>query len=107
VLLQQRPAQGIWGGLCAPPDFACVAAAEQFCGARLQRAQLEASPMPVLKHGFTHFDLEITPWRARCEGLAGVMEGTSVLWYNARQPARIGLPAPIATLLSASDHLTP
>ena len=55
----------------------------------------------MLKHGFTHFDLEITPIRAQCEGLAGVMEGPDTLWYNARQPPRIGLPAPIATLLSA------
>ena len=27
------------------------------------------------------------------------VEGAEVLWYNAREPARIGLPAPIATLL--------
>jgi A/G-specific adenine glycosylase len=57
----------------------------------------------VLRHGFTHFDLEITPIRAQCEGLAGVMEGGDTLWYNARQPPRIGLPAPIATLLSAAS----
>ena len=77
--------------------------AEHFCGSRLQRAQLEGAALPVLKHGFTHFDLEITPIRAQCEGLAGVMEGPDTLWYNARQPPRIGLPAPIATLLSAAS----
>jgi A/G-specific adenine glycosylase len=60
----------------------------------------------LLKHGFTHFDLEITPIRARCEGLAGVMEGAATLWYNARQPARVGLPAPIATLLATSGQGT-
>jgi A/G-specific adenine glycosylase len=103
VLLQRRPAQGIWGGLWAPPDFENREAAEQFCGARLQRAQLEGAALPVLKHGFTHFDLEITPIRAQCEGLAGVMEGADTLWYNARQPPRIGLPAPIATLLSVAS----
>jgi A/G-specific adenine glycosylase len=107
VLLQRRPTAGVWGGLWAPPDFESLAAVEQFCGARLERAQLEPAPLPLLKHGFTHFDLEITPIRARCDGLAGVMEGAETLWYNARQPARIGLPAPIATLLATSGQGTP
>ncbi len=105
VLLQRRPSRGIWGGLWAPPDFENREAAELFCGSRLQRAQLDGAALPVLKHGFTHFDLEITPIRARCEGLAGVMEGADTLWYNARQPPRIGLPAPIVTLLSAASAI--
>ena len=106
VLLQRRPAQGIWGGLWAPPDFENREAAEQFCGARLRRAQLDEAALPVLRHGFTHFDLEITPIRAQCQGLAGVMEAGDTLWYNPRQPPRIGLPAPIATLLSAASPAT-
>ena len=65
-----------------------------------EQARFEQEPLPLLKHGFTHFDLEITPIRARCHGLAAVMEGAETLWYNARQPARIGLPAPIATLFA-------
>ncbi len=101
VLLQRRPAEGIWGGLWTPPDFDSLEAAAHYCGSRLQQAQFDAEPLPLLKHGFTHFDLEITPIRVRCHGLnGGVMEGAETLWYNARQPARIGLPAPIATLLS-------
>jgi hypothetical protein len=30
-----------------------------------------------------------------------VMEASGTLWYNAHEPARVGLPAPIATLLSS------
>jgi A/G-specific adenine glycosylase len=101
VLLQRRPAQGVWGGLWTPPDFETLEAAELYCGSRLQHARLEAEPLPCLKHGFTHFNLEITPIRVHCEGLAAVMEGPETLWYNPRQPARIGLPAPIAELLSS------
>jgi hypothetical protein len=33
------------------------------------------------------------------EGQAGVMDTIPTLWYNTREPARIGLPAPIKTLL--------
>jgi A/G-specific adenine glycosylase len=107
VLLQRRPAQGIWGGLWTPPDFETLEQAYDYCGNRLQRARIEPASLPVLKHGFTHFDLEITPIRARCEGVAGVMEGADILWYNARQPARIGLPAPIAALLTQPMSTSP
>lgn len=100
LLLQRRPLHGVWGGLWTPPEFHDVASAAQFCGARLAAARLESDPLPPLHHAFTHFDLEITPLRARCEALAGVMEGAPTLWYNPREPARVGIPAPIAALLS-------
>jgi len=101
LLLQRRPARGIWGGLWTPPEFHDVGAAAQFCGARLAAARLEPEPLPPVHHAFTHFDLEITPLRVRCDALAGVMEGAATLWYNPREPARVGLPAPIAALLSS------
>ena len=107
VLLQRRPAHGVWGGLWTPPEFDSLEAAELFCSATLLGAQLERMPLPVLRHGFTHFELQITPLRARCDGLNGVMEATETLWYNAREPARVGLPAPIAVLLSTSGNLNP
>ena len=67
----------------------------------LAAARLDPKPLPRLRHAFTHFDLEITPLRARCDRSLQIMEGGGMLWYNAREPARIGLPAPIATLLSS------
>ncbi len=102
VLLQRRPPQGIWGGLWTPPEFQHREAATQFCATELGAAQLELQPLPVLRHVFTHFELEITALRARCQRAHKVMEGGGTLWYNPREPARIGLPAPIAALL-ASD----
>ena len=102
VLLQRRPQQGIWGGLWTPPEFQHQAAATQFCATALGAGQLELQPLPGLRHVFTHFELEITPLRARCQRALTVMEGGETLWYNPREPARIGLPAPIAALL-ASD----
>jgi A/G-specific adenine glycosylase len=107
VLLQRRPSRGIWGGLWTPPEFQDVGAATQFCGARLAAARLEPQPLPPLHHSFTHFDLQITPLRARCEALAGVMEGAATLWYNPREPALVGLPAPVAALLSSLASSVP
>jgi A/G-specific adenine glycosylase len=101
VLLQRRPPHGIWGGLWTPPEFEHREAAALFCAAALPTARLDAVPLPRLRHAFTHFELEITPLRARCQCAVSVMEAEGMLWYNAREPARVGLPAPIATLLSS------
>jgi len=100
VLLRRRAATGVWGGLWAPPEFATLEDATAYCGVQLDRARLCLEPLAPIKHGFTHFDLEITPIRASCEGLAGVAEGTETLWYDLHEPQRIGLPAPIAALLN-------
>jgi A/G-specific adenine glycosylase len=107
VLLRRRPAHGVWGGLWAPPEFDSLEAAAHFCGTALGGAELEAVPLPRVRHAFTHFDLDITPVRAHCAGVAMLMEGAEVLWYNAREPARIGLPAPIAALLSNPGNSAP
>jgi A/G-specific adenine glycosylase len=101
VLLQRRPPHGVWGGLWTPPEFEHREAAAQFCADVLPAARLEPEALPRLLHAFTHFELEITPLRAHCGHAPGVMEGDGMLWYNAREPARIGLPAPIVTLLSS------
>ncbi len=100
VLLRRRPARGVWAGLWIPPEFDSVQAAAHFCRTQLQAAQLASEPLPVVRHRFTHFDLEITPVRTACAGLApAVAEAGDALWYSLQAPPAIGVPAPIATLL--------
>ena len=105
ILLQRRPEQGVWGGLWTLPEFASRQAAWRFCRTKLQRARLESEALPLMRQAFTHFELEITPLRASCSDSCAVMEGPQMLWYNPREPARIGLPAPIAALLSAPGNI--
>ena len=99
VLLERRPERGVWGGLWSPPQFPSIAAARLYADTRLAAAVLEPQPRSIMRHAFTHFDLEITPILARCAGPAGVMDGPATLWYNAAQPQRVGLPAPVTTLI--------
>jgi A/G-specific adenine glycosylase len=101
VLLQRRPSRGVWASLWTPPQFDSLEAAALFCSTQLQGAQLEREALPPVAHRFTHFDLEMTPVRAYCTDIvARVAEVDEVLWYSPRTPARIGVPAPIATLLA-------
>jgi A/G-specific adenine glycosylase len=103
VLLQRRPPRGIWGGLWTPPEFNDEAAATRFCEQTLGTSPVVPQPLARVHHGFTHFDLTITPLRVRCHAPIAVMEPTDALWYNARDPAPIGLPSPIAALLSRME----
>jgi A/G-specific adenine glycosylase len=99
VLLERRPESGIWGGLWCLPEFDTASAASSYVGHTLQAAQGQPKPLSTVEHAFTHFDLVITPLLTQCAGQAGVMDSIPTVWYNARDPARIGLPAPIKTLL--------
>ena len=98
VLLVQRPPSGIWGGLWCLPEFEHRDAAEAFAQNTLASATLARAPLPDIEHSFTHFDLVITPVVASCRGESRVRDGNA-LWYDLKQPARVGLPAPIKTLL--------
>ncbi|MGH8208834.1 MAG: A/G-specific adenine glycosylase [Steroidobacteraceae bacterium] len=98
VLLERRPESGVWGGLWCLPEFDTATVARSYMQS-LQPVQGEPRALGCIEHAFTHFDLLITPLLARCAGSAGVMDGTQNVWYNIRAPARVGLPAPVKTLL--------
>ncbi len=99
ILLEKRPLHGIWGGLWCLPEFSSEAAAWSYAAQHLVAAEPEATSLDEIQHRFTHFDLAITPLLVGCRGSAGIMEGPGTLWYNPREPAAIGLPAPVQGLL--------
>ncbi len=100
VYLEQRPAQGIWGGLWSFPEFGDVAGLSAWCDARgLEVAGAET--LPVVRHSFSHFHLDITP---HCLGLKNpvfsVMEAGQGLWYKLQGADAVGLAAPVQRLLA-------
>ena len=105
IWLARRPDSGIWGGLWSPPEFATAGAADA-----LLPGAAEGQQLPAIDHAFTHFDLRIQPLLAAApdswQPLTGVRDGEGAgLWYNPREPARVGLPAPVASLLAALPDL--
>jgi A/G-specific adenine glycosylase len=99
VFLERRPETGVWGGLWCLPEFETESAAVSFAQHSLARSRKALQSLGKVEHAFTHFDLVITPLLADCAGPAGVMDDARSVWYKLREPARIGLPAPIKTLL--------
>ena len=106
VLLEKRPATGIWGGLWSFPEFADTAQAQQFCDSHWPGSSAAMHAWPGLKHTFSHFHLDITPLQADlCGHLHSVMEAGRWLWYpllpsDPSQGAAVGLAAPVRELLN-------
>jgi A/G-specific adenine glycosylase len=101
LLLERRPPLGLWGGLWALPEFPTREHALQWSHERLSGAQ-PAETAPPLRHAFSHFELEMKPLVVRCaDGAGGLRDADRYLWYDPRDPPRLGLPKPIATLIRA------
>jgi A/G-specific adenine glycosylase len=103
ILLEKRPPAGIWGGLWSFPELGAASHVEdagtiwqQATGISFRRIET----WPVVRHGFSHFQLEITPLLARAGSDADlVMEGVDRVWYNTTQSTERGLAAPVKKLL--------
>ena len=106
VLLERRPESGVWGGLWCLPEFASATEAGDYAVRMLQGAATRPVPLAPVEHAFTHFDLVITPLLAHCSGSADSADPARRLWYRARAPARLGLPAPIRVLLAKLTSAT-
>jgi A/G-specific adenine glycosylase len=100
VWLERRPESGVWGGLWCLPEFTTASAAAAFARNSFGEPAVAMRPLAQLEHAFTHFDLTITPLLMHCTGPAERVEEGGGLWYNLREPARIGLPAPVSVLLA-------
>lgn len=110
VLLEQRPATGIWGGLMSLPELDGHVLAEDDDVAPAEHAELMQATarfgemesyerLSTITHVFTHYKLHIAPYRitlARRQQLAA--QGSHV-WLDGAAIADAPLPAPIKKLL--------
>ena len=103
--VEQRPANGLWGGLWSPPERGADESVEEFLAAAGVRRELlrVTRVSEPFRHGFSHFDLDVKPvylqLRERPTGLNG--EG---VWITAGKH-RLGLSAVAAKLLDEAVAL--
>ena len=90
VLLERRPPSGVWGGLWCLPWV-------DGDGPPAARA------LPPVRHAFTHFELEITPWALDADALDRDEGDGHRVWADSARRATLGLPAPVRRLLDALE----
>ncbi|MDB5814790.1 MAG: A/G-specific adenine glycosylase [Rhodocyclales bacterium] len=102
VLLEQRPASGIWGGLFSLPELA----PDEDASALLQRrfglsVTTTPSALPPVRHSFTHFSLTIQPWLVVLAQMPASLNEPTLNWAALDALDTLGLPAPIRRLLES------
>ena len=107
VLLEKRPAPGIWGGLWCLPELDrgadAAAACEQRFGAHI--ASLQA--LEKVEHGFTHFSLTILPQRAPVTALVPRVGETVHQWLPIGLAKAAGIPSPVRKILESLQARQP
>ncbi|SEQ51688.1 A/G-specific adenine glycosylase [Ectothiorhodospira magna] len=103
VLLEQRPATGLWGGLWGFPEVSSIQAAPPWCVHHLGIPPDDIHTLASFVHVFTHFRLHITPVQVWVKNpITTVMEAPGRVWYNPQARSALGLAAPVTRLL---DHI--
>jgi A/G-specific adenine glycosylase len=101
VLLEQRPSQGIWGGLWSFPECATLLDMRQWCSQYLDITVLTYDIWQSIRHTFTHFHLDITPIYIPIQlDTYETVAISKTLWYNMNNPQTCGLAAPVVSLLT-------
>jgi len=109
VLLEKRPPTGVWGGLWCLPEMPAGADPREYCGRRFGAKRVHATRLPLLRHGFTHFTLDVTPVVCRLEVAASFLAEPGQVWLVLEEAAQAAIPAPVRKLLLAvqkpgTDH---
>ena len=99
VLLQKRPATGIWGGLWCFPEVDDEAEARRI-GERLYGCEVSSTQrLGLRKHSFTHFHLNITPLLTHVSRRVPRAAQPGVVWLSVEDALAGALPTPAKRIL--------
>jgi A/G-specific adenine glycosylase len=100
VLLEKRPPTGIWGALWSLPEADAAARPEEALAREWGLEAADVQALEPFEHAFTHFTLEVAPWRMRVRNTLGLAEGKAAMWLPLSELAGAALPSPVKRLLA-------
>jgi A/G-specific adenine glycosylase len=100
VLLEKRPSSGIWGGLWSLPEADPLASPEGVLAAEWGIVAASIEPLAPFEHAFTHFTLEVSPWRIQAGASTAVAAQKASTWLALGDLAGAALPSPVRKLLN-------
>ena len=106
LLLQQRPAQGIWGGLWSFPEVAIDTDVHGYVEDHFGKVSA-LEEWSSYRHTFSHYHLDITPVLVQLAKTPNAIGEAAVHWFNPHQPSELGLAAPVKKLLEKIAQLDP
>jgi A/G-specific adenine glycosylase len=99
VLLEKRPEPGIWGGLWSFPEVSDASQAATLSSGRFGAAVKADGILPVIRHGFTHFALTITPALLRVTRMEPRAQSAGHVWLTVEDAIGAAVPAPVRAIL--------
>lgn len=107
VYLERRPPAGIWGGLWSLPEVQDV---DDWCRQVLQLTPGATEEQLVLRHSFSHYDLDIQPVIVRVAARSRtVADSADATWHALDDEPPGGIASPVQQLLDTlktNRHVT-
>jgi A/G-specific adenine glycosylase len=99
VYLERRPEAGIWGGLWSLPEVD-GSDALSWCREKLGAEAANSDAWELLRHSFSHYDLDIQPIVVRIAApLSRVADSDDATWHRLGDELPGGVAAPVGKLL--------
>lgn len=99
VYLERRPESGIWGGLWSLPELPGDAV-DDWCRDMLASGATDIEPWQLLRHSFSHYDLDIQPIVVRVDPpLSKVADSGDAAWHRIGDEPPGGMAAPVHKLI--------
>lgn len=100
ILLEQRPACGLWGGLWTLPEISLDESSASWCARHFGQPAQRIKKLAERRHCFSHFQLDIHPEYLVLDRLADkIQDDHSRIWTTLDQAVTIAVPAPLKRLL--------
>jgi A/G-specific adenine glycosylase len=100
LLLEKRPAPGLWGGLWCFPQVDLEDDVTALCASRYGVQVEPAEVLPTVDHGFTHFKLSISPLRMKASSVAPRAGEADHQWIEAGTVKDAAVPTPVRLILA-------
>ena len=99
VFLERRPPAGIWGGLWSLPEVSDIG---DWCRQTLNQEPGTMEEHAVLRHSFSHFDLDIRPVVVRVSAASRKVADTpDATWYSPDDEPPGGMAAPVQQIINS------
>ncbi len=107
VLLEQRPPQGIWGGLLSLPELSRLG--EESLSPEIGEIALALAafgevqavePLPTFTHAFTHYRLQVLPLKVTLGKRTAGAAQAACAWHSLATMAEAALPSPVRKLIN-------
>ena len=104
VLLEKRPAPGIWGGLWSFPEALAGDDHAALCAQRYGAAVGACEHLPHVEHGFTHFRLTIEPRRFEVSAVEPRAAQAQWQWLALDRVKDAAIPAPVRVIVDGLER---